>query len=102
MGEGGGFPQVQVVVSIVSPELSMACLSTTSAPECGLTNLLVGWPSTHFSAESWERALSSSQFRCLSNLDPFWVYLGTWERVIEDQIEEEELNDEEEHEKKRK
>jgi hypothetical protein len=25
--------------------------------------------------------LSSSQFRYLNNLDPFWVYLGTWERV---------------------
>jgi hypothetical protein len=28
MGEGGGFPQVWVVVSLVSPELPMACPST--------------------------------------------------------------------------
>jgi len=25
MGEGGGFPQVHAVVSLVSPELPMAC-----------------------------------------------------------------------------
>jgi hypothetical protein len=29
-GEGGGFPQVQVVVSLVSPRLPMACPSTKS------------------------------------------------------------------------
>jgi hypothetical protein len=42
MGEGGGFPQVRVVVSQVSPRLPMACPSTKGAPECELTNLLVG------------------------------------------------------------
>ncbi len=42
MGEGGGFPQVQAVVSFVSPELLMACPSTKGAPKCELTNLLVG------------------------------------------------------------
>jgi hypothetical protein len=42
MGEGGGFPQVRVVVSRVSPELPMACPSTKGVPECELTNLLVG------------------------------------------------------------
>jgi len=43
MGEGGGFPRVQAVVSFVSPELPVACLSTKGAPECELTNLLVGF-----------------------------------------------------------
>jgi len=43
MGEGGGFPRVQAVVSQVSPELPMACLSTKGALECELTNLLVGF-----------------------------------------------------------
>jgi hypothetical protein len=28
MGEGGGFPRVQAVVSLVSPELPMVCPST--------------------------------------------------------------------------
>jgi len=42
MGEGGGFPQVWVVVSLVSLGLFVACLSTKGAPECELTNLLVG------------------------------------------------------------
>jgi hypothetical protein len=31
-GEGGGFPQVWAVVSIVSPSFPMVCLSTKSAP----------------------------------------------------------------------
>ncbi len=43
MGEGGGFPRVQAVVSLVSPELPVACPSTKGAPENELTNLLVGW-----------------------------------------------------------
>jgi len=30
-GEGGGFPQVQAVVSLVSPSLLVACPSTKSA-----------------------------------------------------------------------
>jgi hypothetical protein len=42
MGEGGGFPQVRAVVSLVSPELPVACPSTKGAPKCELTNLLVG------------------------------------------------------------
>jgi hypothetical protein len=42
MGEGGGFPRVRAVMSQVSPELPMACLSTKGALECELTNLLVG------------------------------------------------------------
>jgi hypothetical protein len=42
MGEGGGFPQVQAVLSRVSPELPVACPSTKGVPEGELTNLLVG------------------------------------------------------------
>ncbi len=42
MGEGGGFPRIQAVVSLVSPKLPMACLRTKGAPKCELTNLLVG------------------------------------------------------------
>jgi hypothetical protein len=30
-GEGGGFPQVRAVVSLVSPSLPVACPSTKSA-----------------------------------------------------------------------
>jgi hypothetical protein len=43
MGEGGGFPRVRAVVSLVSPESPMACPSTKGALESELTNLLVGW-----------------------------------------------------------
>jgi len=42
MGEDGGFPSLQVVINQVSPELFMAYPSTKGAPECELTNLLVG------------------------------------------------------------
>jgi hypothetical protein len=42
MGEGGGFPRAWVVVSLVSPELPMACPSTKGAPKSELTNLF-GW-----------------------------------------------------------
>jgi hypothetical protein len=62
MGEGGGFPQVQAVVSHVSPRSPVvshvsprspvvshvsprspvACPSIESAPKCELTNLLIG------------------------------------------------------------
>ncbi len=42
MGEGGGFPRVQAVVSEVSPKLPVGCPSTKGAPECELINLLVG------------------------------------------------------------
>jgi hypothetical protein len=31
-GEGGGFPQVRAVVSLVNPSLPVACPSTKSAP----------------------------------------------------------------------
>jgi len=41
-GEGGGFPRVRAMVSLVSPRLPMACPSTKGVPECELTNLLVG------------------------------------------------------------
>jgi len=42
MGEGGGFPRIRAVVSLVSLELPVACPSTKGAPKCELTNLLVG------------------------------------------------------------
>jgi hypothetical protein len=43
MGEGDGFPQVQAMVSLVSPKSPVACLSTKGAPKSELTNLwLVG------------------------------------------------------------
>jgi hypothetical protein len=42
MEEGGGFPRVQVVVSLMSLELPMACPNTKGALESELTNLLVG------------------------------------------------------------
>jgi hypothetical protein len=42
MREGGGFPRVQDVVSLVSLELPVACLSIKGALEGELTNLLVG------------------------------------------------------------
>jgi hypothetical protein len=42
MGEGGGFSRVRAVVSLVSPELPVACPSTKGVQENKLTNLLVG------------------------------------------------------------
>jgi hypothetical protein len=42
MGEGGGFPRVRAMVSLVSLKLPVACLSTKGALESELTNLLVG------------------------------------------------------------
>ncbi len=42
MGEGGGFPGVRAMVSLVSPELLVACPSTKGALKCKLTNLF-GW-----------------------------------------------------------
>ncbi len=42
MGEGGGFPRIRVVVSLVNLGLLVACPSTKGALECKLTNLLVG------------------------------------------------------------
>jgi hypothetical protein len=41
MGEGGDFPQVRAVVSLVSPKLPVACPSTKGDPESELINLLV-------------------------------------------------------------
>jgi hypothetical protein len=42
MGEGGGFPRIRAVVSFVSLELPVACLSTKGVLESELANLLVG------------------------------------------------------------
>ncbi len=42
MGEGGGFPRVRAVVSLVSLEVPVARPSTKGAREGELTNLLVG------------------------------------------------------------
>jgi len=41
-GKGGGFPQVQAMMSLVNPELPVACPSTKGALKSELTNLLVG------------------------------------------------------------
>ncbi len=43
MAEGGRFPRVRAVVSLVSPKSLVACPSTKGAPENELTNLLVGF-----------------------------------------------------------
>jgi len=42
MGEGGGFPRVRAMVSLVSLKLFVACPNTKGVPEVELTNLLVG------------------------------------------------------------
>ncbi len=95
MGEGGGFPQVRAMVSLVSPKSPVARPSTKGVPESELTNLwLVGCkseelskacpssysnlgastcPFTPFSVGGWERAPRSKQFRCVISLDPTWV-----------------------------
>jgi hypothetical protein len=53
IGEGGGFPRVRAVVNQLNPELPVVCPSTKGAPECELTNLLVGlmhkWIACHSS-----------------------------------------------------
>jgi len=41
MGEGGDFPRVWTVVSLVSLGSLMACPSIKGVPECKLTNLLI-------------------------------------------------------------
>jgi hypothetical protein len=41
MGEGDDFPQVQAVMSLVSPKLLVACPTIKGVPKCELTNLLV-------------------------------------------------------------
>jgi hypothetical protein len=42
MGEGGGFPRVWAVLSLVSSESLVVCPSTKCVPKNELTNLLVG------------------------------------------------------------
>jgi hypothetical protein len=43
MGEGGGFPRVRAVVSLMSPKSHVARPNTKGVPESELTNLwLVG------------------------------------------------------------
>jgi hypothetical protein len=42
MGEGGGFPRVRAMVSLVSLELPVVCPSIKGASEIVLTNSLVG------------------------------------------------------------
>jgi hypothetical protein len=42
MGEGGGFPRVQAMVNLVSPEWPVACPNTKGVYEKELTNFLVG------------------------------------------------------------
>jgi hypothetical protein len=42
MGEGGGFPGVWAMVSLVNPKSLVACPSTKGALEMVLANLLVG------------------------------------------------------------
>jgi hypothetical protein len=42
VGEGGGFPRVRDVVSLVSPELPVACPNTEGVLKMVLTNSLVG------------------------------------------------------------
>jgi hypothetical protein len=39
MGEGGGFPRVRAVVSLVSPKSPVVRPSTKGAPESELSNL---------------------------------------------------------------
>jgi hypothetical protein len=43
MGEGGGFPRIWAMVSLVNLESPVTCPNTKGAPESELTNLLVGW-----------------------------------------------------------
>jgi hypothetical protein len=42
MGEGGGFPRIPAMMSLVSLELFVVCPSTKDVSESELTNLLVG------------------------------------------------------------
>jgi hypothetical protein len=43
MGEGDRFPRVRAVVSLVNPELLVACPNTKGVLESELTNLWVGF-----------------------------------------------------------
>ncbi len=52
MGKGDGFPQVRVMVTLVSLESLVTCPSTKGAPESELTNLLVGW--MHIQVSNWK------------------------------------------------
>jgi hypothetical protein len=61
MGEGDGFPWVRAVVNLVSLELLVACPSTKGAPECELTNLLVGLMQVRISKWSLSLFLIPSQ-----------------------------------------
>jgi len=71
-GEGGGFPQMWVVVSLVSLELPMACPNTKSALESDLTNLLVGlmqvrvskWSLSLALVPSWSLSTPLYPFQC--------------------------------------
>jgi len=42
MGEGGGFPRIWAVVSLVNLGLPVACPNIKGALDCKLINLLVG------------------------------------------------------------
>jgi hypothetical protein len=52
MGEGGGFPRVRVVVSLVSPRLPVACHSTKGAPKSEQIDSLVGLMQVRVSNQS--------------------------------------------------
>ncbi len=41
MGEGGAFPRMRAVMSLVNPKSPMACPSTKGVPESELINLLI-------------------------------------------------------------
>jgi hypothetical protein len=69
MGEGGGFPWVWVMVSLVSPELPVACPST-GATESDLTNLLVGLMSVWVSKWGLSLFLVPSQSSSTAPLYP--------------------------------
>jgi hypothetical protein len=57
MGEGGGFPRVQAVVSLVSPKSLVACPNTKGASKNELTNLLVSW--MYIQVNNWKACHSS-------------------------------------------
>jgi hypothetical protein len=59
MGEGGGFPRVRAVVSLVSPESPVVCPSTKGAPKSEQTNLLVGWMQIRMNNQKLVPLLSS-------------------------------------------
>jgi hypothetical protein len=107
MGEGHGFPQVQAVVSLMSPRLPVVC-PTPKVLQLVLANLLVdlvqvyvsewnclslflvpsqssGTPLYLFKVlRAKERALSSQPFRCFT---PRFIYQGAWEHVSKNNLE---------------